>query len=56
MKKEAHLNNQLKLKFDSTNQNSKPNPKSSENESFGKQVFFNPRQDIYNKIINRKME
>lgn len=54
MKKYDHKKDQLKL-F-SSNETKNPSSQAQTKPTTGKQVFLNPRQEIYNKILNRKME
>jgi len=54
MKKRDKKNDQMKLfpAEDSKGSSNQAHPQSTT----GKQVFLNPRQEIYDKILNRKME
>lgn len=55
MKKRDNKNDQLRL-FSSNDQKSLSSHIQKQQPTSCKQVFLNPRQEIYDKILNRKME
>ncbi|GGF49689.1 hypothetical protein [Echinicola rosea] len=56
MKKQNSKNEQLKLFSSSNTTLDIKNTRIKKNEKDGKQIFLNPREEIYNRILNRKME